>query len=127
VIVDDDVDFLEELKEVLCSGGYSVEAISDPVKAVQAITRLKPDAVLLDLKMDGKDGFEVAHELSQNPATAGVPVIAMSGYYAEEHLEKLKSVSVVRSFLTKPLVISDVMAKLHEVRGCGEPGGGKAA
>ena len=117
VIVDDDADFLEEIGEVLRASGYEVKTVSDPRAAAGVIRQTKPDTVLLDLKMDGKDGFEIARELSEDPATAGVPVIVMTGYYNEEQMEQLKSSGVVRSFLTKPLLISDVMAKLNEVRG----------
>ena len=117
VIVDDDADYLEELGELIGASGYEVKAVSDPLRAVTVIERTRPDAVLLDLKMDEKDGFEIARELSENPLTAGIPVIVITGYYNEEELELLKSSGVVRSFLTKPLVVSDLLAKLEMVRG----------
>ncbi len=117
VIVDDDADFLEELEELLRGSGYDVEAVSDPLRAVGVVEQTKPDAVLLDLQMDKKDGFEIAGELSENPATCDVPIIIVTGYYSEKHLEQFKSSGVVRSFLTKPLLLSDLMAKLDEVRG----------
>jgi two-component system cell cycle response regulator DivK len=117
VVVDDDAEFLEEIEEVLHSKGYSVEVVSDPFAAVEAVARSKPDAVLLDLKMKGKSGLEIAAELSESPETAGIPVIAMTAHFAEEELEKLKESGVVRSFLTKPLSIPEVMAKLEEVQG----------
>jgi CheY-like chemotaxis protein len=117
VIVDDDADFLEEIGELLSANGYEVKTVSDPRAAVRVIQQTRPDKVLLDLRMDEKEGFEIARELSENPATAGIPVIIMTGYYSEEQLEQLKGSGVVRSFLSKPLVISDVMAKLNEVRG----------
>ena len=117
VIVDDDVDFLEELGELLSASGYQVKTVSDPRTAVRVIQQTRPDTVLLDLKMDEKEGFEIAGELSENPATADIPVIVMTGYYSEEQMERLKSSGVVRSFLSKPLVISDLMAKLDKVRG----------
>ena len=124
VIVDDDTEYLEELEDLIGASGYDVKAVSDPLHAVAVIERTKPDAVLLDLKMDEKNGFEIAGELSENPATAGIPVIVVTGYYNEEQLERLKSSGVVRSFLTKPLVVSDLMDKLEKVRGRYEPRGG---
>jgi len=117
VIVDDDTEYLEELEDLIRASGYEVKGVSDPLRAVAAIESTKPDAVLLDLKMDEKDGFEIARELSENPTTAGIPVIVVTGYYNEEQLERLKDSGVVRSFLTKPLVISDLMEKLEKVRG----------
>ena len=94
VVVDDDADFLEELEEVLRASGYEAKPVSDPRAAVRVIQETRPDMVLLDLNMDEKDGFEITRELSENPATAGVPVIVMTGYYDEEQLERLKSSGV---------------------------------
>ena len=121
VVVDDDQEFLEELEELIRSSGYEVKAVSDPLRAVAVIEETRPDAVLLDLKMDEKDGFEIAGELSKNPATAAIPVIVMTGYYDEVKLEELRSSGLVRSFLTKPLALPDLMAKLEGIRGLHEP------
>ena len=117
VIVDDDVDYLEEMEELIRASGYEVNAVSDPLRAVMVIEKTEPDVVLLDLKMEEKDGFDIARELSAKPATAGIPVIVITGYYNDEQLEQLKSSGVVRSFLTKPLVVSDLLAELEIVRG----------
>jgi CheY-like chemotaxis protein len=117
VVVDDDTDFLEEIEEVLRSKGYAVKTVSDPFAAIQVIKTTRPDAIMLDLQMNGKDGFQIAGELSGNAETAKIPVIAMTGYYTEDELRRLKESGVVRSFLTKPLAIPDVVAMLDEVQG----------
>jgi DNA-binding response OmpR family regulator len=116
IVIDDDVEFLEEIQEVLQANGHKADVISDPCVAIRAIEEAKPDAVLLDLKMKGKSGFEIAVELAENPEMSGIPVIAMTGYYAEEELEILRESGVVRSFLTKPLSIVELVAELGEIR-----------
>jgi CheY-like chemotaxis protein len=116
VVVDDDEDFLEELKEVLCLNGYDVEAVSDPAGALGIIEKVRPDAVLLDLRMRGKDGFEIAEELARNQETAEIPVIAMTGFCSDEELERLRRTGVVRAYLAKPFAISEVITKVKEVR-----------
>jgi len=116
VIVDDDTEYLEELEDLIRASGYEVKGVSDPLRAVAVIESIKPDAVLLDLKMDEKDGFEIASELAEKPATAGIPVIVITGYYSEEQLERLMDYRVVRSFLTKPLVIPELLDRLEKVR-----------
>jgi CheY-like chemotaxis protein len=116
VIVDDDEDFLDELGDLIGAKGYDVTAVSDPLSAVDVIETTEPDVVLLDLKMDEKDGFVIAGELSANPATAKIPIIVMTGYYDQEQLERLKSSGVIRSFLTKPPAVSDLMEEMKKVR-----------
>jgi DNA-binding response OmpR family regulator len=115
IVIDDDVELLEELQEVLEANGHTAEVISDPSVAVRVILESKPDAVLLDLKMKGKSGFEIAAELSEDPRASAIPVIAMTGHYGEDELDKLRESGVVRSFLTKPLSILELVAELGEV------------
>ena len=59
MIVDDDSEFLQELKEMLDLSGYEVNAIKDPLQVQEEASRIKPDVIVLDLKMDGMNGFEV--------------------------------------------------------------------
>ncbi len=44
----------------------------------------RPDVLLLDLGLPTLDGYEVARRLRADPATAGLPIIAISGYAQEE-------------------------------------------
>jgi CheY-like chemotaxis protein len=117
VIVDDDTDFLEEMEDMLTASGYDVKTVSHPLRAVRIIEETMPQAVLLDLRMDEKDGFEIARELSANPVTKGVPVIVLTGYYDEAELEPLQRSGAIVSYLTKPLLVPDLMAKLDKIRG----------
>lgn len=116
VIVDDDEDLLEELTEMLAAEGCVVEPVSDSVAAASAIRRSQPDLVLLDVRMKGKDGFEVAAELAGEPATANIPVIVMSGFYTNEEREVFEKIPGVHEVLLKPFSYEDVMSRVDAVR-----------
>jgi two-component system, chemotaxis family, response regulator PixG len=59
VSVDDSPTILREISRFLEDESFSVVTISDPLKAVMTIIRHKPDLILLDLNMDGMDGYEL--------------------------------------------------------------------
>ena len=75
--IDDESTFLEFLKENLELDGFQVEAISNPLLALDVFTNQHFDCVLLDVAMPGKDGIELLQEILD--AKPHVPVIMLSG------------------------------------------------
>ena len=117
VIIDDELDLLEELRDTMASAGFDVETVAEPSQAVPTVLRVKPDIVLLDLRMGGKDGYDIACELSQDVQTAGVPIVTMSGCYSDEERDRLMALGTVKALLTKPFSVSAAMAKIKEIGG----------
>jgi CheY-like chemotaxis protein len=119
LVVDDDLEFLQELKETLHLSGYEVDAINKSVNAVSFAIDRRPDLILLDLRMDGMTGFEVAKELRGLPQTSRIPIIAMSGYFSESQDCTLFEFFQIRDCLQKPFnpldVISHIESKLKEI------------
>lgn len=116
VIVDDDVDLAEELRDMLVGAGYSVETLSDSTKAAGLIRDLVPDVILLDLMMHGKDGLDVAGELAGDPKTAGIPIVIMTGFYTSDQLGFVSGVPGVRDVIIKPFSCEDVIERIDAVR-----------
>ena len=96
MIVDDNIEFLEELKEMLVLSGYEAAAFYNGPSALEGAQRFKPDVILLDLKMDGMSGFQVADELKRIPETARTPIIAMTGYYTGKDHTLLINISGIQ-------------------------------
>ncbi|MGQ9889762.1 MAG: response regulator, partial [Aggregatilineales bacterium] len=79
LIIDDQPESARLLKELLDeSGRYRVFAASDGAAGVSLVARRRPDLVILDLNMPGKDGFEVLDELRANPETSSIPVLVVT-------------------------------------------------
>jgi len=78
LIVDDRPEWIHTSAELFRENGYEVETLRDPLKALETFVRVKPDAVLLDFKMPGKDGFEVLKELRRRDKH--VCVVMLSAY-----------------------------------------------
>jgi CheY-like chemotaxis protein len=65
LVVDDDLSFREAVGELLSVRGFDVVGYAgDEDEAVSAVRQLRPDAVLLDIGLPGRDGFEVARRFS---------------------------------------------------------------
>ncbi|MDO8663181.1 MAG: response regulator [Candidatus Omnitrophota bacterium] len=112
LIVDDDKGFLEELEENLSLSGYDMVAVNDPVSFLPIALREKPDIVLLDLKMPGKSGFQLADEMSRLFELQNVPIIAMSAYFKDEY-RMLMNVCGIKKCLKKPFNPLDVISEIE--------------
>src|SRR5205085_6408458 len=77
LVVDDDLRFLQTIREVLQEDGYEVAAtVGAQAGAVAAAVR--PDVILLDVMMPGMNGMDVSQQLRHDPRTADIPLIAIS-------------------------------------------------
>lgn len=114
LVVDDEHDVRDVLRLILCRMGYDVQAVASGPEAVSLFlaTDQRFDAVLMDLRMPGMDGWECRREL--NRIRPGVPVILISGYAPQRPPENDIS-STPDVFLTKPFTKSSLAAVLDQV------------
>src|SRR2546421_4657607 len=77
LVVDDDPDIVEVLRCLLHDAGYEV-ATADDGAALPLARARQPRAILLDILMPSMDGVEISRRLRADPATAHIPIIAMS-------------------------------------------------
>ena len=99
LIVDDNPGFRQTARELLRVRGYAVVAdVHDGRSAVAAVELLKPDAVLLDVRLGADDGFEVAGTLTR--ARPGTAVLLMS---CDDHPDSVDAVrrAGARGFVLK--------------------------
>ena len=84
LLVDDDRDLVQTTKTFLEARGYAVATAHSGAEARDELKLRRPDLFVLDIMMDyDTDGFNLAHELKQDPETARIPVIIVSGFTKE--------------------------------------------
>jgi CheY-like chemotaxis protein/DNA-binding CsgD family transcriptional regulator len=119
LIVDDVPDNLAVLHDALDESGYTVLVATSGEAALALVAKAPPDIVLLDAVMPGLSGFEVARRLKAEPATAGVPIIFMTGLTETEHVLEAFGAGGV-DYVTKPIrpreVLARIAAHLHTAR-----------
>jgi two-component system cell cycle response regulator DivK len=78
LVVEDNTLNLELVRDVLTSAGMKVIEARTAQEGLVAASQLKPTLILLDIRLPGMDGFAVLERLKANPATASIPVVALT-------------------------------------------------
>lgn len=78
LIVDDEPDFLEIFGTKLSSAGFRVETAENAMEGLKKIEDLKPDLVLMDIKMPKMSGADALLKLRENPATKNTKVVFLT-------------------------------------------------
>ncbi|WP_271007370.1 response regulator [Paucibacter sp. B51] len=112
LIVDDVPDNLALLHDALDESGYTVFVATSGEAALARARQAQPDIVLLDAVMPGMDGFELARRLKATPATAGIPLIFMTGLTETEHLVAALEAGGA-DYVTKPIKPKEVLARMQ--------------
>ncbi|MGG1660816.1 ATP-binding protein [Brevibacillus sp. NRS-1366] len=99
VIIEDDVNLSELLRDELIGSGFTVYSFSAAAEAMEAIEKLRPDAVVLDLILqDGEDGWKVISAMQDNPKLRTIPIVISSAFE-----EKKKAFDLgAKGYLIKP-------------------------
>ena len=105
LVVDDDRDLRDELKELFETHGYSVEAAGDGQAALAYLQANRaPALVLLDLMMPGMTGLELNKKMKTDPKLAAIPVVVVSCA-----VDASAPLSGVEQYLHKPLSTSRLL------------------
>jgi signal transduction histidine kinase/DNA-binding response OmpR family regulator/CHASE3 domain sensor protein len=78
MVVDDDPQVLDRLERVMVRDGWQVHAFQDAVAALQSVSDLKPDVILVDLVMPVLTGHAFIRELKKVPAHSAIPVVILT-------------------------------------------------
>ncbi|MGH9464996.1 MAG: HD-GYP domain-containing protein [Thermoanaerobaculia bacterium] len=116
LIVDDEESVREALRLVLAGDGYRLAFASDGLEGLEAATRLKPDLILLDVRMPGLDGFEVCRRLRADPAVAEVPVVIVT--VLADRQSRLTAIEAgADEFLSRPFDWDEVRRRVRTILG----------
>jgi diguanylate cyclase (GGDEF)-like protein/PAS domain S-box-containing protein len=103
VLIVDDEDLTRLFaRQTLEAAGFRVEEAIDGNAGLEAITRLAPDLVMLDVLMPIRDGFDVCAALRSLPERAETPVLMMTGLEDADAVDRAYAVGAT-DFITKPI------------------------
>jgi len=112
VLIEDQTDVAEMLQEVLELEGHEVALAPDGEGGLELVRRIRPDAVLCDLSLQGdKNGLDVARELRADPETAEIMLVAVTGYGQSEDASRSLDAGF-DAHLTKPIEMAELLAVL---------------
>jgi len=113
LVVDDDVEFSDSLKDLLGLQGYNTKAIYSGYKALEKLKKEKFDIVLMDIKMPGMNGVEAFREIKK--INCRLTVILMTGFSFEDLTEDAFKEGAF-AVLYKPLDIPKLLQHLDAAR-----------
>ncbi len=121
LVVDDEPDFAAIVRGNLEKEGYTVEVAYNGVEGLQKIKANPPDAVVLDVMMPEKDGFEVCAELKKDKQYAQIPIVmltAVADHVSSTRYSHFDGMSMeADDYLPKPASAEEIAASIKRLVG----------
>jgi len=111
LVIDDEPEICGFLKDLLTAEGYAISTATDPEKGLYLAEKLKPDLVLLDLKMPRMDGIEVLRRLKRADET--IEVIIITGFGTMDSARAAMRLGAF-DYITKPFDLAHVKALVKD-------------
>ena len=104
LIVEDNPMNMELTQDLLEFYGFDVIQAEDGIKALECLAESKFDLILLDMQLPKMDGLELLERIKKNPATADIPVIAVTAHAMKGSEEYFMEMGCV-DYISKPIDI----------------------
>lgn len=112
LIVEDDVDVADMLREYFHAKGYAILIANWGEDGYRMALDSRPDLVILDIRLPDIDGFEVARRLGENRRTDEIPIIFLTE--KRERVDRLKGLELhAVDYITKPFDIQELHLKVR--------------
>ena len=116
LLVEDDPLLRHAFRLLLEDAGYDVHEAGTAAEALEQTVTRKPALVLLDLGLPDRPGLEVAREITSNPDTAAVRVVALTGRVGARDRDACFAAGCSH-FFTKPIEPRELLRRLPELIG----------
>jgi DNA-binding NtrC family response regulator len=111
LVVDDEPLNVDLLEQELDAAGYSTASASDGTEALSIAASRRPDLILLDVMMNGIDGYETCRRLKANEATRTIPVIFLTAL--GETFDKVRGFGAgAVDYVSKPFETPELLARI---------------
>ena len=108
LIAEDEPSILESLDFILRRAGWTIDAVTDGEAALEAVRRLRPRMLVLDVMLPKRSGFEVLKQIRADAETHALPVLVLTakGQQQDRRIAEEFGADV---FITKPYANADVV------------------
>jgi DNA-binding response OmpR family regulator len=111
LVVEDEIAISMVLKAYLEREGFDVVQVYDGLKAIPVFEETKPDLVLLDVMLPGKEGWDILKEIREDDTCPVIMLTALTD--VDYKLSGFKSGA--DDYISKPFVAEEVVARVHAV------------
>jgi two-component system cell cycle response regulator DivK len=113
LVIEDHEDNRRILRDLLSSVGYEVVEAHDGLEGVAMAGTQRPDLILMDIQMPSIDGYEATRRIKADPASADVPIIAVTSFALSGDDVKAYAAGCA-GYITKPYSPRQLLAKVRE-------------
>jgi two-component system response regulator VicR len=115
VCVEDEPEMIDLIQLILNRKGFEVIGANGGIKGLEAIRRVKPDLVLLDLMMPEMDGWQVYQQLKADESTAEIPVIVVTA--KAQNIDKVLGLHIAKvdDYISKPFSLQELVDRVDKV------------
>jgi len=113
LIVEDDDQLREVLEELLSAAGYRSIAVQDGIEALDWLSRLPIDLMIVDILMPYLDGPQLIKRVRKSKQWAVIPIIVLSGYASFDRFRDL----AVDAIEAKPFDATELLEKVRQLIG----------
>ncbi|MDR3573207.1 MAG: response regulator [Anaerolineaceae bacterium] len=113
LVIEDNLDNLELVSFLLERGGFQIIKATDGRSGLEIARSTQPDLILMDLTIPEIDGWHLAQQLKQDPATVNIPLLAMTAHILPGDRKKAMD-SGCDGYITKPLDIPNLIPTLEK-------------
>lgn len=114
LVVEDQNEIRELIDRLLQRKGFEVVTAENGEQAVEAARDKKPALIIMDLEMPVLDGWEATKRIKADPATAGIPVLALTAHTTSGDRDA-EYAAGADAFLTKPIDFERLFARIDEL------------
>jgi CheY-like chemotaxis protein len=114
LVVDDNRESAEGIVKMLSLLDFQARPVYSPRSAIEAMTRVLPHLLVLDVHMQGVDGGEVIRFIRRDPLLATVPILAVSSDTQEAIVTAIMKAGA-DAFLAKPVEFDDLEKTLEKI------------
>ena len=112
--VDDDNTIRDIEVYTLTQTGFEAKGFADGISMLEALKIEKPELIVLDIMLPGKDGVEVLKEIRSNPETRKIPVIMATAKGTE--MDKIQGLDTgADDYLVKPFGVMEMVSRIKAV------------
>ncbi len=114
LLVEDNLDNRAIFTVYLRHHGFRVADTASGEVALELARQESPDIIVLDISIEGIDGWTVARRLKGSGETRGIPIIALTAHALPEHEERAREVGC-DSYLAKPITPVKVLEEIRRL------------
>ncbi len=114
VVLDDEDDILQLLKDHLTDQGFRVSTYSKPSEFMASIKKTTPDLILLDLMLPGENGLDLCRQIRKDQKTASIPVIFLTA--KGDEIDRVLGFEIgADDYVTKPFSPRELIGRIKAV------------